>query len=256
MSKTLNLVRVLLRQAQSCHDLGLDAEAKRRFERLSAFRSLPADVAEETQVRLSEICRDEDDTFKERQHLAGALAQQPNNPEYHFRMAQAYEADAHDDKARLHLRAALRLDPENSRYLAEFGALSARRGNTDDALRTLKKAHELADHDVDILTQYANALVDAGQADEALDVLKSAMFRHSRERRFRDLYRDFQFHAVAQQQSAARGSHATEPVILRFAPAPTKKRRVRVADHILRIDGAHPLPGPSRRSAVKKRTTQ
>src|SRR4051812_6237226 len=123
MSKTLNLVRILQHQAQRFHDIGLRREAKSRFEHLAGFRSLPADVTEDARVRLSELCRDEDEPSQERHHLACALAQQPNNPDYHFRMAQAYlsDPDAADEKALPHLRAAVRLDAENPRYLAALG---------------------------------------------------------------------------------------------------------------------------------------
>src|SRR6187401_2815233 len=120
MSKTLNLVRILHRQAQHLHDIGLRRAARSQFERLAGFRSLPVDVVEDSRLRLSQLCRDDDEPIQERHHLACALAQQPNNPDYHFRMAQAYlsDRDTPDEKALPHLRAAVRLDAANPRYLA------------------------------------------------------------------------------------------------------------------------------------------
>jgi tetratricopeptide (TPR) repeat protein len=260
MSKTLNLIDILLRRARTCHELGLHDQAKDLFERLATYRSLPAEVAEETQLRLAELCEAEDDSFKERQHLTCALAQQPNNPEYHYRLAKAYGADseAHDAKALPHLKAAIRIDPENARYLAEFGCVSIRLGQTEQGLRQLKKAHHLDGDDLGVLEQYADALVDADQSDEARTVLKTAMFRHSSDRRYRDLFRDFQFRLVADDQK----SKATipfpddEPVLLPFVKTNVKPRRFAIDGQIVRLDGAEPLHGPSKRTPSRKKHTR
>jgi tetratricopeptide (TPR) repeat protein len=252
MSKTLNLIRILQRQAQHFHDIGLRREAKARFERLAGFRSLPPAVAEDSRVRLADICRDDDDPAQERHHLACALAQQPNKPDYHFRMAQAYLSDRSvpDEKALPHLRAAVRLDAENPRYLAALGELTMRIGDCSEGLRLLKKAHDLAEDDIDILERYVSALKEVGESKTGHELLKTAMFRYSRDGRYRDLYRDFQFRDVADEQS----SKTTipfgddEPVILRFVAGQNKKRRNRVAGQNVRIDGVAPIPRPARHS--------
>lgn len=260
MSKTLNLVQILLRRARTCHDLGLHDQAKDLFERLSTFRSLPADVAEETQLRLAELCAAEDDSFKERQHLTCALAQQPNNPEYHFRLAKAYlsDADVPEEKALPHLRAALRIEPDNPEYLATYGSLSCRLDQVEQGLRLLKKAHQLADHDLGILEQYANAFVEADRPAEARELLKTAMFRHSADRRFRDLYRDFQFRTVADDQKRMANIPFPDdtPVILPFNAGTPKPRRFTIDGQIVRMDGAEPLNGPTRRSPSRKKHTR
>lgn len=252
MSKTLNFVRILQRQAQRFHDIGLRREAKSRFERLARFRSMPADVAEDARVRLSDLCRDDNEPIQERHHLACALAQQPNNPEYHFRMAQAYlsDRDAPDEKALPHLRAAVRLDAENPRYLAGLGELTMKIGESSEGLRLLKKAHALAEDDIDVLERYVSALRDVGESDAGHELLKTAMFRHSRDGRYRDLYRAFQFRDVADEQRSKASIPFTddEPVILRFAAGQIKKRHARAASQIVRIDGAEPLSRPARRS--------
>jgi tetratricopeptide (TPR) repeat protein len=252
MSKTLNFVRILHRQGQHFHDIGLWHEAKSRFERLAAFRGLPADVVEDSRVRLSELCRDDDEPTRERHHLACALAQQPNNPDYHFRMAQAYlnDRDAPIEKALPHLRTAVRLDAENPRYLAALGVLTIRMGESTEALRLLKKPWELAEGDIDILERYADALRSAGEFEASRELLKTAMFRHSDDRRYRDLYRAFQFRDVADEQRSKAPIPLSddEPVILRFALGQPKKGRVRAASQIVRLDGAGPLPRLARRS--------
>jgi cytochrome c-type biogenesis protein CcmH/NrfG len=253
MSKTLNLVHVLLRRAQSCHDLGLHVQAKSLFSRLATFGSLPADVADRAQDRLADLCRAEDDAAKERLHLAAALAQKPNHPEYHARMAEAYRAGdrASLEKALPHLRAALRVDPDNPRYLTDLGSLLVNLGQTSEGLGALAKAHELAGDDLGVLERYAEALMDDDQTDAARAVLKAALFRHSRDRRFHDLFRRCRFRAVADDQAAKASIPFPQddaPVILRFAPAKTKKRRLSAGHCVVRIDGAEPLAGPSRRS--------
>ncbi len=259
MSKTLNLVHDLLHRARRCQELGLHDQAKNAFQRLAEFRRLPAEVAEETQVRLAELYAKEDDVFKERQHLACALAQQPNNADYHFRMAQAYrdDEDAPDEKALPHLRAAVRIEPDNSRYLAELGSLLMRLEQPGQGLRLLKKAHELADDDLDILEQLADALIAVDRADAARELLKTAMFRHSSDRRFRDLYRDFQFRAVADDQTskASIAFPDNSPVILPFVHAKKKARRFTIDGHIFRMDGSEAVAGPSRRTSSRRKQT-
>jgi len=259
MSKTLNLIDILLRRARTCHDLGLHDQAKNLFERLATFRSLPAEAAEETQLRLADISNDEDDSFKERQHLTCALAQQPQNAEHHYRLAKAYrnDKDIPAAKALPHLKAAVRIDPENGRYLAELGSLSIELGQTEQGLRLLKKAYQLDADDLGILEQYAEALFDAGQESDARVLLKTAMFRHSSDRRFRDLFRDFRFRAVADDQK----SKATipfpddQPILLPFVHNAPKQRRHSIDGQIVRIDGAAPLRGPSHRKPSRHKHT-
>lgn len=257
MSKTLNLVDDLLYRARHCHDLGLHDRAKKHFEQLAEFRRLPSDVAEETQARLSELCRAEGDAFKERQHLACALAQRPNNADYHFRMAEAYRNDdeAPLEKALPYLRAAVRIEPDNPRYLAELGTVSMQLEQTAQGLRLLKKAYDLAGDDLHVVEQYATALVDDDQADAARDLLKTAMFRNSGDRRFRELYRDFQFRAIADDQESKKSIAFPDdaPVILRFVRSKTKARRFAVDGQVLRMDGAEPRSGPTRRTPSRKR---
>ncbi len=257
MSKTLNLVDDLLCRARHCHDMGLHDRAKTLFERLAEFRRLPAEVAEETQGRLADLCRAEEDAFKERQHLACALAQRPNNADYHFRMAEAFldDEDAPLEKALPYLRAAVRIEPDNPRYVAELGALSMRLGQTAQGLRLLKKAYDLAGDNLNVVEQYATALVDEDRADAARDLLKTAMFRNSSDRRFRELYRDFQFRAIADDQANKESIAFPDdaPVILRFVRSRAKTRRFTVDGQILRIDGAEPLSGPTRRTPSRKK---
>ena len=55
MSKTLKLIDRLLTMGRNFQALERHREALRLLGRLAAFRELPADVAEETQVRLAEL---------------------------------------------------------------------------------------------------------------------------------------------------------------------------------------------------------
>ena len=55
MSPTLNLVDHLLALGRRYQDLGQGRDALRIFTRLSSFRELPAEAAEEAQARLAEL---------------------------------------------------------------------------------------------------------------------------------------------------------------------------------------------------------
>lgn len=249
MSKTLNLVDSLFRRACGLDDLGHHGEARRLFERLSSFRLLPAKIAEEIQVRLADLS---EEPCRRRQHLLSALAQRPENADYHLRMARAYSDDAEADaeKALPHLRAAVRMEPDNAAYLAELGSLTCRLGQTDRGLRLLKKAHRLAESNVDVLRVYVDALLDAGETDTALNASKAAMFRNSSDRRFRDLLRDVQYRAVAQ------GQEPKSAVILPFRPKTPTSGRFIVDGQIFRIDAGHPHSGPTRQAPSRKRNTR
>lgn len=251
MSKTLNLIDHLLRRARNCHDLGFDDEARASFERLASFRQLPAPVAEEVQVRLAEVCRQRDDRFHERQHLAGALAHHPRNPEHNFRMAEACrdDGDVSAEIALGHFREAVRLAPSNARYLAGLADMLCRLGEFTESLRWWKSAYERDEDSLAVLEGYAQALIDADRAEDARRLLRDAMFRHSNDRRFRDLERDFRFRAVARTQS----DRNDEPVILPMIRTSQPRRRFAIDGQIFRIDAAEKPAGPVRRKVSRKR---
>ena len=89
----------------------------------------------------------------------------------------------------------------------------------------------------------------------ARTLLKTAMFRHSADRRFRELFRQFQFRAVARDQAKSSKSGNDGPTILPFCRGAQKPRRFTVDGQIFRMDGAEPLSGPSRRAPSRRKQT-
>src|SRR5262249_6370259 len=154
--------------------LGVEHEALHALGRLSGFRELEPEVAEEVQSRLAEILGNRGKYRRARRHLAAALAHQPDNPHYHHLLARAVEADVRCEPGRAldHWRRALELDPDQARYLSDFGLLAVREGPTEEGLTALRRALELAPDDVAVLAKVAEGLCHAGLAEEARTALR------------------------------------------------------------------------------------
>src|SRR5690348_7556840 len=82
MSITLNLVENLLVMARKYQEMGQPQEAHRVLTHLCAFKELPADAAEETQVRLAEIALKRRKYAAARRRLLAALKHQPDQARY------------------------------------------------------------------------------------------------------------------------------------------------------------------------------
>jgi tetratricopeptide (TPR) repeat protein len=228
MSRTLNLVAQLLTRGRKLHQLGVENEALRTFGQLARLGDLESEVAEEVQSRLAEILLRRGKFHRARRHLTAALAHQPDNPHYHHLTATALEADSQADpkRALAHWRRAVELDPTNARYLSAFGLLAVREGECEEGLTALRRAHELASDDPAVLGNLTEGLCHAGLAEEARTALRAALFRNPRDLEIRQLWNDFQFKQLQEQQQAARRLRlATEtdnqPALLPFVrPAP------------------------------------
>jgi Flp pilus assembly protein TadD len=220
-STTLGFVDHLLSRGRHFQELGRTHDALRLLSRLAGFRELPPAVAEEAQFRLGELQLRRRKTARARRHLAAALRHAPDNPRYHFLLAQAYDNDRDGDLARAadHYRNSLAHDGAQTDCLCAYGNLALRLSRTEEGLECLRAAAKLAPDDLKVLAQVAAGLRTAGLADEARGLLLAARFRHPRDGRYRQLWDDFQFHDARRRQDATRlGTIVGDdgPVILPF----------------------------------------
>jgi tetratricopeptide (TPR) repeat protein len=255
VSTTLNLADHLLSRGRYFQQLGRAPDALRLLTRLAGFRELPAAVAEEAQFRLGELHLRRKKYARARRHLSAALRYAPDNPRYHFLMAQAVENDRDGDLATAadHYRSSLALDAAQTDCLCAYGALALRLNRTDEGLQCLRAAAKLAPDDVTVLAQVAAGLRQANHGDEARGLLLAARFRNPRDGRYQKLWDDFQFQAARREQDAARVRKAfgDGPVILPFVrPEGAPGQRTGVAGKIIRADGPttpEPHHGPAAR---------
>jgi tetratricopeptide (TPR) repeat protein len=254
MNPTLNLVDHLLALGRRYQDLGQGRDALRIFTSLSGFRELPAEAAEEAQVRLAELQLKRRKYGRARRHLAIALRFQPDSARYHYLMAGALRAGDRGnlEKAAEHYRRSLELDPENVKCLVEYGLVAVRLGQTEEGLARLRQAVERAPDDAEVVGKLAKGLRLAGRSDEARAALRAALFRNPRVPRFRKLWDEYQYQHLRREQEAGRMGrtgprlHDGEPVLLPFlrvtasSPATTEAG----SPTILRHDEAAPVVGP------------
>src|SRR5579884_2112532 len=113
MMPTLNLVDHVLAMGRRYQEVGRHRDAVTVLHRLSQFRYLPAEAAEEAQARLAEIHLKRRKYKQARRHLTAALRHQPDNARYHYLLATALQAEDGGDLERAadHYRRALELDP-------------------------------------------------------------------------------------------------------------------------------------------------
>jgi tetratricopeptide (TPR) repeat protein len=249
MSRTLNLCNHLLAQGRKFHTLGIEHRALRILRSLLRLREVPADVAEETQVRLAELLLKQRKFARARRHLAAALTHQEDNGQYHHLMACAIEDDRQGEPARAleHYRRCVQLDPENPYYHADAGVFALSHGHADEGLGWLRRAVELAPEDVEVVGQVVRGLQDAGQTEEARQTARAALFRNSRDRRFRQLWNDFRFqelHRRQQQQSRQRfirGAIAEGRICLSFEQLTVETAK---GQRVIRQDRPSHTPAP------------
>jgi tetratricopeptide (TPR) repeat protein len=223
MSTTLNLVDHLLARGRNFQQLGRVREALQILTRLAGFRELPAEAAEEAQVRLAQLHLRRRRYAKARRHLAAALMHDPSNPRYHYLMATAVrENDKGDlDRAARHYRRSLELDGLQVKCLCDFGLLAVRQGKVEDGLTRLRRAVEMAPDDPVVLGKLTKGLRLAGRTREARTELRNVLFRNPRDPRFRRLWGEFGYGLLRLRQEnnrLAKGGarRQTGPVLLPF----------------------------------------
>lgn len=224
MMSNLNLVDHVLAMGRRYQEVGRHRDAVVVLTRLSRFRYLPTEAAEEAQVRLAEIHLKRRKYKQARRHLTAALRHQPDNARYHYLLATALFAEERADLQRAgeHYRRALELDPGHIKCLADYGHLLLRLGQTEEGLARLREAAERAPDDIEVLGKLVKGLRLSGRTDEARSVLQLAMFRNARSPRFRKLWNEFRFQQARRRRDTERMQQAEseaegeQPVLLPF----------------------------------------
>jgi tetratricopeptide (TPR) repeat protein len=249
MSKTLNLCDHLLLQVRKFQSLGVDHRALRILGNLSRLGDLPTDAAEETQVRMAELLLKQSKFARARRHLTAALAHQEDNAQYHYLMAWAVESDRRGQPARAlhHYQRCVELDQDNPHYHADAGLFALGHRQVEQGLGWLRRAVALAPDDVEVVAQVLRGLLDAGHTDEARKTARAALFRNSGDRRFRQLWNDFRFQELHQEQQQTRkqryirGAIAEGRICLSFQQMTVETASGR---RVVRQDGPSHRPAP------------
>ncbi len=243
---TVNLVEGVLAMGRRYQEVGRHRDAVAVFTRLSHFRYLPAEAAEETQARLAEIHVKRRRYKQARRHLTAALRYQPDNVRYHYLLATALSAEEGSDLqlACEHYRRTLELDPGHVKCRADYGHLLLRLGQTEEGLALLREAVEQAPEDIEVLSKLVKGLRLSGRSDEARSVLHLATFRNARSPRFRKLWNEFRFQQARRRRDAERKQQAEsesegeEPMVLPFVRVVKETSQTSDCPAILRREDA------------------
>jgi tetratricopeptide (TPR) repeat protein len=205
MSMMLNLVDRLLAMGCNYQQLGRTQDALDAFHRLTHFRELPAEVAEQVQVHLAELYLRRRKYKRACRHLLAALGYQPDHPRYHHLLGQALEGRDRgpSERALESYRRSLQLDAEQPECLADAGLQAVRLGHTEEGLAHLRRAVELSPEAPVLLRKLMRGLRLAGRGGEVRDAVQAALFHNGRDPRFRKIWLDFQFQQVREQQQRA-----------------------------------------------------
>jgi Tfp pilus assembly protein PilF len=246
MSRTLNLVDRLLTLGRHLQEIGRECDALQVLGRLSALQDLPADIAEETHIRLAEMKLRAHDYRAAQRHLSAALGHNPANARYHYWLATALDADDDADPAKAleHFERSLEIDPDQADCLSDYGLLALCVDREDEGLEALKRAASLEPDDPEIIGKLVEGLSELGELEEARQTLRAALFRNSRDACFQKLWSDFQFQQLWEAQARERAeipeldAADEEPIILAFDRPAIPFVRPAATRKVVRHDGA------------------
>lgn len=257
MSRTLNLVDCLLAQGRRLQQLGQLTQATSLLQKLSGFRTLPKEAAEQTQSLLADLQMRRGEFARARRHLRAALSHGPKNADYHHRFAVALEDDPDVDPAQAlaHHARCVKLEPKNPRFQIDFAYAALNAGSTAAGLKALRKAQRLAPDDPEVLTCVVRGLTSEGLEEEARRLIRAALFRNARDLRFRAIWQRFQFDvACGRQQPTLPQPKAPTPGA-EILPFVRPRRKTSVGGKTIRCDGPATLEGPQGR-APRRRTSR
>ncbi len=227
MQITINLCDHLLETGRRYQEMGRNHDALTVLKRLSDFREVPAEVAEETQARLGELHIKRRKFVRARRHLTAALRHRPDEARYHHLMGLACQAEDRGnlERAAQHYRRSLALDATSVPCLVDFGLLAIRLGRHDEGLERLREAVALAPDDPTVTAKLVKGLRHLGKPDEARAEVRTALFRNPRDPRFRQLWNEYQYRELRRKQETGRDDEQLttddEPVLLPFAARET-----------------------------------
>jgi Tfp pilus assembly protein PilF len=259
MDTHLNLFDELLALARRYQQLGRHRDAAALFARLTAFRDLPADVAEEVSARLAELNLRRRRYAQARRHLTAALRHRPDSARYHYLLGFAWQACDDLEKAADHYRQALEHEPGHRRCLTAYGLLCLQLGRAEEGLAHLREALFRAPDDPEVVPKVTRGLCLAGQPDEARSLLRAALFRNPRSPRFRALWADFQFQQLRRRREEARLGRAEPdegPVLLPFVRVERDRPAGPACPTVVRHDPASPVPPPHRPRLLRRPRVQ
>jgi len=249
MSKTLNLVDLLLNSGRHLRDIGRTQEALDILTRLADFRKLPSYAVEEIQALLADLYMQREDYGKARRHLTAALAFRPLKAEYHYMMAVAIEEDSRADLSRAEkfYAAAVEMETDNASYWLDYGTYLVRVGKSKDGLKAVRKAYALASDDPDIVGPVAEVLRREERLEEATTKLRAALFQNHGAEPFQRLWQHHQFELICAQQTRRENTMSGRkkgPVILPFLAAPKTGKYLELGGKTIRFDRAEAATGP------------
>jgi tetratricopeptide (TPR) repeat protein len=254
MSRTLNLVDILLTSGRNLVFMGRFTEALVPLAKLAGFRKLPEHVLHE----LYSLCADihvQQQNYKEaRRQLTAAILLRPLDARLHYLMGIAIEEDENADlkRAEKYFAEAVAIEPGNAAYWVDFASHLFKIGKSKQGLKAIRKAYDLATGDVDIVGDVAQVLRREGHETEATTKLRAALFASHGAAAFRQLWQQHQFallHA-RQQEKVAKSRGNERPVILPFTPAPVQGKFVDLGGRTIRIDPAQSPDGPKKQEAA------
>jgi tetratricopeptide (TPR) repeat protein len=258
MSRTLNLIDILLTTGRQLFLMGRFTEALEPLTKLCGFAKLPDHVNEELQSLTAEIALQQKRYKDARRHLAAAIALRPLKAEYCHLMAIAIEEDiqADRDRALMYYARAVELEADEPTYWVDFGSYLFTVGKTREALKAVRKAYTLGITDPEIVGQVAEVLRRENHSEEATAKVRAALFHNHGAAHFHRLWQQHQFaliHAIQMKKSAGAGRNE-KPVFLPFvAAAPRQGKYVQLGAKMFRIDQAEPAREPKKKEPLPYR---
>ena len=249
MSRTLNLIDILLTTARHLFQVGRLTEALEPLTKLTGFRQLSEPVMEEVQALLSEIYLEQEEYKLARRHLTAAIALRPLKAEHFHTMAVAIDLDNFADRKRaaMYYARATELEPNEPTYWADFGSYLFTIGKPKEALKATRRAFSVGITNAAIVGQVAEVLRREDMHEEATSKLRAALFHNHGAQAFRQLWHRHQYQMIyAEQQRKRRlaSGVADHPVLLPFVPAPSQGKFIELGAQTIRIDQAEALSGP------------
>jgi tetratricopeptide (TPR) repeat protein len=247
MSRTLNLVDILLTSGRNLVLMGRYTEALVPLTKLAGFRNLPEHVLQELHSLRADIHLQQQDYKEARRQLTAATSLRPLDARNYYLMAIAIEEDetAELKRAEMYFAKAVELDPEAAAYWVDFGSYLFKIAKTKDALKAIRKAFTIDMADADIVGEVANILRREGHYQEATTKLRAALFANHGAQAFKLLWQQHQFALIHAQQQEVKTKAIDEPVILQFMPQPTNGKYREIGGKTIRFDQPEPSKGPA-----------